>query len=278
MKKFFVLICLCLMLISCGSGGGNGGTKDGTMSFAITDSKPVLPENVTNCFITIDEVLVHKSGNNAEWFSLPLKETPFTVDLLEYTNGETAELIPPVKLEPAQYTQLRLSVKDAFLRVTNPDNTTEDFPLEIPSGVLKTDAPFEVLLGNKGFIDMVIDFDLSQSIVVTGKQKYKLKPVLHLVKVQDAVILEGSILNTLFVEGETPIVTVYQGDGTIFTQVAVEKEVAPATDSLWEVFWVVPSQNYKVEIDYDPSLNNGPEFIKDVLADSIPPGTTLNIE
>jgi hypothetical protein len=273
MKRILVLLTCCFLLFSCSGSGGGGGDKEGTATFSITDSKPMLPEGVTNVFVTIDEISIHSNGN---WQVLPMTTTPFIIDLLEYTNGETTQIVPPIILQPATYTQLRMSVKEASLRVLNPDQTTEDFPIDVPSGSLKTDTPFTVDLLNRGYIDMVIDFDLSQSIVVTGNGKYKLKPVLHIVKVNDAVIFEGLILNTLFVEGINPVVTVYDKDGVIYSQVVVELEPAPEIDSQWQVFWIVPDQNYKVEIDYNG--DKVADFTKDVLAETIPPGTTLQIE
>lgn len=274
-KRIFALMVALMFVVSCGGGGNN---DSGTATFSITDSKPKLPDNVTSVVVTIDEITVHSA--NGKWIPMILKQTPFVIDLLEYTDGQTTQIVPPIYLPEGTYTQLRMSVKEAYLRVTNPDNTTEDFPIEIPSGNLKTDSPFSADLTNKGYIDMVIDFDLSQSLVVTGGKtpKYKLKPVLHIVQVNGAVTFEGVILNTSFVGDEKPVVTVYDNDGVIYSQVVVEKEPEPATDSQWQVFWIVPDQNYKVEIDYDPSLANGPEFTKDVLGTDIPPGTTLLIE
>jgi len=273
MKNLFITIAFCL-LVACSGSGGGGGDKEGTATFSITDSKPMLPEGVTSVFITIDEVSIHSANGN--WQVLPMTTTPFIVDLLEFTDGETTQIVPPVVIPPGTYTQLRMSVKEASLRVTNPDQTTEDFSVDVPSDNLKTDAPFTVDLLNRGYIDMVIDFDLSQSLVVTGNGKYKLKPVLHIVKVNDAVIFEGLILNTLFVEGIDPVVTVYDKDGVIYSQVVVELEPAPEIDSQWQVFWIVPDQNYKVEIDYNG--DKVADFTKDVLAETIPPGTTLTIE
>jgi len=275
MKRFLIAIMCALFIVSCGGGGNN---DSGTAAFSITDSKPKLPDNVTSVVVTIDEITVHSA--NGKWIPLILKETPFVVDLLEYTDGKTTQIVPPIYLPEGNYTQLRMSVKEAYLRVTNPDDSTEDFPVEVPSDNLKTDTSFSADLSNKGYIDMVIDFDLSQSLVVTGGKtpKYKLKPVLHVVQFNGAVIFEGLILNTSFVGDEKPVVTVYDKDGVIYSQVVVEKEPEPAIDSQWQVFWIVPEQNYKVEVDYDPSLANGPEVIKDVLAESIPPGTTLTIE
>jgi hypothetical protein len=272
MRKFFAVILAVFFIVSC-SGNNNNDPKPGEMTFSITDSKPTLPEGVVSVFITVDEILVHKEGG--EWINLPLKETPFSIDLLQYTNGETAEIVPPIQLEPGKYTQLRMTVSDAFMRTINNGNT-EDIPLDVPSGKLRTDGTFDVALDSKGFIDMIIDFDLSQSIVAQGNGKYKLKPVLHLVEISDAVIFEGLIDNTLFVGDEKPVVTVYDQDGLIYTQVEVEKEPAPATDSQWLVYWIVPDKNYKVEIDYNN--DKVADFTKEVLAETIPPGTTLTIE
>jgi hypothetical protein len=273
MKKFLIVIMSVFFIFACGGGNNN---DSGTAAFSITDSKPKLPDNVTSVIVTIDEITVH--SNKGNWIPLILKETPFVVDLLEYTDGKTTQIVPPIFLPEGTYTQLRMSVKEAYLRVTNPDNTTEDFPVEVPSDNLKTDTPFTVELSSKGYIDMVIDFDLSQSLVVTGGKspKYKLKPVLHIVKINDAVIFEGVILNTLFVEGINPVVTVLDKDGTIYTQVVVEKEPEPQIDSQWEVFWIVPNENYTVNIDYNG--DSVIDFTKEVLAESIPPGTTLKIE
>lgn len=272
-KTMFLFIVFCMFfLISC---GGTGNQDDGAMTFSITDSKPKLPEEVISCFITVDEMLVHKEGG--EWINLPLTETPYTIDLLQYTDGETAEIVPRVILEPGKYTQLRMTISKAFLRTLN-NGITEDIPLEVPSGKLRTDGVFEVNLNDSGRIDMIIDFDLSQSIVAQGNGTYKLKPVLHLVQVNDAVIFEGFIDNALFVGEESPVVTVYDSEGIIYTQVLVDKEAAPATDSQFNIFWIIPNKDYRVEIDYAPSLNNGPEVIVNVLAASIPPGTTLKIE
>jgi hypothetical protein len=63
----------------------------------MTDAKPVLPANITNCLATIDEVLVHSSGGG--WDSLPMAQTPYTIDLLQFTDGTTAKFVLPTALE-----------------------------------------------------------------------------------------------------------------------------------------------------------------------------------
>src|SRR5512139_3681000 len=100
-KSLVTLGALILLAVTfgCGGSGGGDGSSTGTVSMAITDAKPLLPSGVTNFFVTIDEVMVHSSGGT--WKSLPLPQSPnpFTIDLLQFSDGNTTELVPPVALE-----------------------------------------------------------------------------------------------------------------------------------------------------------------------------------
>ena len=60
-------------------------------------------------------------------------------------------------------------------------------------------------------VDITIDFDLSNSIVVTGpaaNPSYKIKPVLHIVETAGSATIEGTIDNLLFPESYV-VITVY---------------------------------------------------------------------
>ena len=99
MKKLkgltWLLVTSIIMILTACSGGGSGDTTggSGTLQMSITDAKPQLPAEVTNLFVTFDEVFVHKSGGG--WISLPLVEAPYTIDLLQFQDGNTTELVPP---------------------------------------------------------------------------------------------------------------------------------------------------------------------------------------
>jgi len=91
--KLFICLLIAssfLMITSCGGGGGDS-TGTGEVTMSITDAKPLLPEGATeaiNLWVTITDVLVHKSGGG--WISVPLvKGPPYTVDLLQLVNGIT---------------------------------------------------------------------------------------------------------------------------------------------------------------------------------------------
>jgi hypothetical protein len=161
LKSVVVAISLLCMAMTFGCGGGGGGSESGssgtgTLSMSMTDAKPLLPSGVTNCFVTIDEVLVHSAGGG--WQSLPMARTPYTIDLLQFTEGLTTEFVPPVALPSGNYTQVRLSVVSAKIRFNNDPNTEVD--LRVPSENLKTDQNFDVDVDASAAVDITVDFDL----------------------------------------------------------------------------------------------------------------------
>jgi len=264
-----------LMITACGGGGGES-TGTGEVTMSITDAKPLLPEgaeNVEHLWINITEVLVHKSGG--DWESLTLNKDPFEVDLLLLVEGVTDELVPPVELDSGKYTQIRLVIDSAT--IVFPNDT--EVPVEIPSGNLKTDRNFDFDVENGGVSDIIIDFDLSQSLVVTGPSEtpsYKLKPVLHIVDASEAATISGAIDNNSFEGENSAIVTVFYfksdqaspggGEYEEYTKVVVSKDVTspsptpspnpsqPPPTTGFSIYWVVPNvppNDYKVEIDFN---------------------------
>lgn len=275
-----VAVSLVIMTFGCGGGSGGssgGGGGSGIASMSITDAKPMLPDNVTNCFVTIDEVLVHKSGGS--WQTLPLKQTPFTIDMLQFTDGFTTEFVPPVALESGHYTQIRLSVTNAALRFDN-GGTTEDVTVTIPSGNLKTDENFDFNVTDGTAVDITVDFDLSKSIVVegpSGSPSYKLKPVLHLVHTTEAATIDGSITNASIPNGNSYVIisVTALSNNQEYTRIRVDKNTTSgATKTDYSIYWLVPNQDYRVYIDYDPETEIPQAFDTDkpVSAAEVGPG------
>jgi hypothetical protein len=234
------------------------------MSMSITDAKPMLEEPpgkvITNVFVTIDEVLVHKSGGAWVSLDLPDSPSPFEIDLMQYSDGTTTELVPPVALEAGRYTQVRLSVVSARIVFNNDPNDQED--VTVPSGNLKTDQNFEFTVGGAA-VDITVDFDLSKSLVRQGNGSYQLEPVLHIVETEVAATIEGSIAYADFADppNDYAVVTVYTSDTPpeVYTTVRVDRAPSAGQASDFEIFWLVPGQDYRVEVDYDPAANDGNE-------------------
>ncbi|PNX47569.1 MAG: hypothetical protein BV456_10815, partial [Thermoplasmata archaeon M8B2D] len=87
---FITIAASFLMITACGGGGGGGSAGTGELAIDITDAKPLLPDGVTNFYVTFTEVLAHGKGG---WESLPLPQTPYTIDLLQFYDDNTTELV-----------------------------------------------------------------------------------------------------------------------------------------------------------------------------------------
>ena len=98
MKALNICIVCCLaffslFIVACSDSGG-GSSDSGTVSMSITDAKPLLPENVTNLLVEFSEVWVHKPQEG--WIQLELVESPYTIDLMQFQDGNT----PSLSLQP----------------------------------------------------------------------------------------------------------------------------------------------------------------------------------
>jgi len=246
----FCLILFTLLIAACG-GGSDGNDGTGSISMSVTDAKPLLPDNVTNVFIEFSEVWVHKSGG--KWQQLALAQSPYIIDLLQFQEGLTTELVPPAILEAGKYTQVRIVVSSATIKF---ENGTEQ-PLEIPSDNLKTDKNFTISLDDGSAVDIVIHFDLSKSIVATGSGTYQLKPVVHLFDDPlKAASIHGEIDNASPGGFENATVTVFDTSDPpeIYTQVQVSK-LDTEGSTFFTIFWLVPNQSYTLEIDFNQDGN-----------------------
>ena len=267
-----------VLLFGCGGDGGSGASS-GTVSMDITDAKPMLPEGTKNVRITFEEVLVHRAGGG--WISLPLVQAPYTIDLLQFYDGSSTELVPPAELESADYTQIRIVVSSATITIDD-GASVNDYSLTIPSENLKTDKNFSFNVQDGGAVDIIVDFDLSKSIVVTGPSgtpSYELKPVLHIVHTSEAATIHGSIADDSFDNkgSDVAIVTVISdNNGEEYTKVIVSR-TDTGDPAEFSIFWLVPNQDYTAEIDMDPDLENGPEFIESVYAVDLQPGDAFEL-
>ncbi len=288
MKLYRLLIFLTItssfiIITACGGGGG-GSIGYGEVIVHMTDAKPLLPEgaeNVTNLWITIADVSVHKSGGG--WISLPLEEgPPHTIDLLQLINGNTTEIVPPVLLEYGKYTQIRLIVDSATIRFDN--EPTTDSPVVIPLKHLKTDKNFLFDVDEPKAVNIVIDFDLSQSLVVTdplGTPSYKINPVIHIVRAAEAATIKGEISQGSFIVGQNAEVTLFipstgiQGGYEEYTKIEVSESGTDPTE--FSIYWLVPDEDYRVEIKFDPDFVNGVDFSEDVSANDVKPGEVWNL-
>jgi hypothetical protein len=133
--------------------------------------------------------------------------------------------------------------------------------VEIASGDLKTDKNFDFNVTGGGAVALTVDFDLSQSIVVTGSGNYKLKPVLHLVRTAEAATITGSIADATYgAENQATIIVIQDSDNSgdltpgdeEYTRLVVDK--GPSGPTPFSIYWLVPNQPYIVEVQIGASI------------------------
>jgi hypothetical protein len=139
------------------SGGPGGESRAGFGTLAVSVQDASSSSNWTHLWVIISRIQAHEANgtNDSGWFNVTTKTG--TVDLAAVQN--VAQLIGTATLPAVEYTQLRLVVSAAQGVMTN--GTKVDFI--VPSGVLKTDDPFNVTVGH--LTAVTLEIDLNRSIV-----------------------------------------------------------------------------------------------------------------
>jgi hypothetical protein len=219
----------------------------------ITDAEPVLPSGTEEVWITVEEVLIHREGG--EWLSLPLIQTPYTIDLLRFHSGNTTDLIRPVSLESGTYDRIRLIIDNASVV-----NNGITYPITISPEKSTIEKDFRFNLEDGGFADLTVDFDLSQSLGVAKSSlatSYELTPFLHINHTEEAALLSGEISPMTFDDHNSSeaIVAVFMdndlsgnltADDEEYTQIRVDRDSPEFT-----IFWLIPEEGYTVAVEID---------------------------
>ncbi|HBX67542.1 MAG: hypothetical protein CL670_15145 [Balneola sp.] len=267
-RKFRFLSILTILVTSfaftaCSSNSGSG---TGTMQVSLTDA-PAAYDEVN---IEITQVLVNKDEDAEEpdedgegnedgdddkngWYSI--MDNSMTVNLLDYQNGATLDL-GQTELEAGRYNQIRLMLGD--------DNTVvidgETYALVTPSAKqsgYKLNVQADVEEGQ--VYDLVIDFDASQSITVTGNDRYILRPVLRTVDLEEQASISGTVLP---LEAE-PWVYAIVGEDTVGTQPNEENgnfSLVGLDDNTYDVLFAPTNDAYADSLVEGIELEDGEQF------------------
>ena len=165
--------------------------EKGNLKISLTDASAEF-DSVN---IVFSEISAHIDN---EWISV--SQEPDTVDLLQWNNGKSI-VIGEAEVRSGHYSQIRLIIDDAYVVVAGIKHQ-----MTVPSGAqtgLKFGPEFDITPGMT--FELVIDFDASRSVVVTGPKNnpkgYKLKP--HIRVVTKAIT--GSISGTLDKSYDSPV-------------------------------------------------------------------------
>jgi hypothetical protein len=99
-------------------------------------------------------------------------DKPQTVDLMRLTN--LSEVIGQKTMDAGKYTQIRLKIDSGTITVNGTEHN-----LLVPSGVLKLNRGFT--LQPNQTLTLTLDFNVEKSVIRTGSDQYKLKPVIAVI-------------------------------------------------------------------------------------------------
>lgn len=212
-----ILVACALALPACGGGSNDGmGARTGQLSLAIGDA-PV--DGATEVVVVFTGIELHSSaGTRSIDFAQPRR-----IDLLDYQNGATVNLLESLTVDAGEYQWMRLKVIAERNRSDGSYilfGSGQQYPLYVPSGSesgLKINRPFRVAAGS--ITRLVADFDLRKSIIAPPGQSpnYVLKPVLRLMDELEIGDIEGTVdLAALATAQLGPTATAADCDGGIY--------------------------------------------------------------
>lgn len=148
-------------------------SKSGTLIVKMVDT----PGDYHQVNIVVDSVQVHVSNSDTVTGWINLNRVQATYDLLTLVNGVDA-VIGKAQLPVGNYSQIRLFIGNGSNVVVN-DIT---YSLTIPSGSesgLKLNV--HATIQADVIYTIILDFDANRSIIKTGNDDYKLKPVIRVI-------------------------------------------------------------------------------------------------
>jgi hypothetical protein len=187
MKTIRIQIYMLLLVVTCFFFACSKEKNNSRLSIYLTDA----PGAYDAVNIDIASVQIKSSSDQGDggWQELPVNAGIY--NLLEFTNGMDT-LLSSVELPAGKVSQLRLILGHNNTIVIS--GTTLELPLETPSAYtsgLKFNIHADLLGGIE--YKLWIDIDCARSIVVTGNNTYKLKPVIRTFTEAESGAIKGNI-------------------------------------------------------------------------------------
>ena len=200
-KIFLAIVTLAFILSGCNK------TVDepGRLVVKITDD-PFNIDLVESATITINKIEIRQAGQPDGNPFIVVSEDTLTFDLLTLRNGITEE-VSNISIPPGNYDLVRLYVDEASLKIK--DQPVE-FKVKVPSGSqtgLKIFISPSLTVNGGLTSELLLDFDLSKSFVMTGHMGHGsgvtgfiFKPCIRATNNSTAGRIEGMVTDTSLVK------------------------------------------------------------------------------
>ncbi len=237
MKKLFLILPVLLLIFTgCSDNSTNPTKSNGRIKMYIADS----PASFDEVNIEVTKVEVHSTDNNEGdngWVTINNKTS--TYDLLQLRNGANA-VLGDSELSAGHYTQIRLMLSQNCNVVVNGVTYPLILSSQIQSG-LKLNHEFDIE-ANTTF-ELLLDFDASSSILLTGSGQYFLNPVVRVAAIQST----GSISGFALPSEASPIIYTIEGSDTVRTTTESDNsfKLVGLTEGNYNINFQPTNINYK---------------------------------
>ncbi len=226
---FAVLVVLFASIIISGCEKDDNGSdsQKGGINLYITDA-PIDFSEIEGVYITFTEIQYHDTGDG-NWYSFDEFDGPVTINLLDYTRGESS-LLGFFEMPAGNYSQIRFMLQAPERGQQGPPQTPGSYlefidgtttSLFVPSGSqsgFKGVGSFSV--SSTGITEITADFDVRRSVVKAGASgRYILKPVIRLIVSGESGRIRGEVTN---IPEETDITVYAYEHGTYTSEEAAE--------------------------------------------------------
>ncbi|MFW6222957.1 MAG: DUF4382 domain-containing protein, partial [Bacteroidota bacterium] len=159
------LLIAGISFTGCENTGDNEATS-GKLKIQLTDA-PFPTDLVAEANVTINKIDIRKKDSIDDGHPfITLKEEEMAFNLLDLTNGVTANLVD-LEIDAGTYDLVRLYVSEASVTLTD----GREFDLFVPSGAqtgVKIFIDPAVIVAGGLTAELLLDFDVSRSFVVQG--------------------------------------------------------------------------------------------------------------
>lgn len=202
--NYLTLVISMILMIGC-SKDTSPIDQMGEITVYLVDS----PANFDEVNIMVNRLEVHKSDiaqGDSGW--IVINDQPAMYNLLDFRNGVTT-VLGNSKLDPGHYTQMRLIIDSGSHVIVD----GIQYDLYIPSGStsgFKFTHAFTI--EENTLYELTVDFDVKQSVFLTGSSRYTLQPTLRLVP----NIISGTISGTVLPLDALPLVWTLSDTDSVF--------------------------------------------------------------